>query len=262
MADQIKASMSARYELLSKTIVSLEEKIKSLPEGSIKIKKTKSRVYYYFVRYRETDKFLTQEDSELIRHLVQKAYLQSVLRTAKAEASALKRAIAAYPDEVIEAVYDNLSEERKKLAKPLVPGDTEFAEKWLAIPYKHKPFKKGASEFYTLKGERVRSKSEVIIADRLNAKGIPYKYECPLKTGKEIIHPDFSILKMSERKIVYYEHCGKMDDPEYTRDMSDRAKLYSSAGIFQGDRLFYTFETSDNPLDVKILDEFIEKNFR
>lgn len=262
MANNIKASMSARYELLSKTIDSIEEKIKSLPEGSIKIKKTKYSVYYYFVRYRENDKFLTKEDSELIRQLIQKAYLQTVLRTAKAEAAALKRAIASYPDEVMEDVYDNLSEERKELAKPLVPGDDEYVQKWIAIPYKHKPFKEGAPEFYTLKGEKVRSKSEVIIADRLYAKGIPYKYECPLKIGKEIIHPDFSILKIRERKVVYYEHCGKMDDPEYTRDMSDRADLYSSAGIFQGDRLFYSFETSDNPLDIKMLNEFIEKNFR
>ena len=262
MANKIRESMSARYELLSKTITSLKEKIKQLPEGSIKIKRTKSRAYYYWGKYNEPDKYLNSNDSELIQKLIQKNYLQSALKSAEKEFGALSKSIACYPDEVIEDVYDSLSNERRELARPLVPGDEAYAQKWMAVPYKHKSFKKGSSEFYTLKGEKVRSKSEVIIADRLNAKGIPYKYECPLKIGNKIIHPDFSILKMSNKKIVYYEHCGKMDDPEYTKDMSDRSHLYSNAKIYVGDRLFYTFETSDNPLDIGMLDEFIETNFR
>lgn len=262
MAGKIKESMSARYELLSNTIKSLEKKIRTFPEGSLKIKKTKNHVYYYFSKYKEPDKYLTSKDSELIQKLIQKSYLQYVLKAAKAEAEAISKNFTSYPEEIMEDVYDNLSDERREHAKPLVPGDEEYARKWMEIPYKHKGFKKDSSEFYTLKGERVRSKSEVIIADRLNAKGIPYKYECPLKIGNETIHPDFTILKMSNKKVVYYEHCGKMDDPEYTKEMSERSHLYTSAKIFQGDRLFYTFETSDDPLDIKMLDEFIENGFR
>ena len=262
MANKIKEFMCARNELLQKTINSLEEKIGNMPEGSIKIKRTKTNVYYCLYKKGENDKYLTHKDSKLLDQLIQKNYLQSVLKAAKAEAIVLRKAISSYPENVVEDVYDNLSEERRELAKPLVPGDEEYAQKWMAVPYKRKGFKKGASEFYTLKGERVRSKSEVIIADRLNAKGIPYRYECPLQIGSETIHPDFTILKMSNKKVVYYEHCGKMDDPEYTIDMAERSHLYSSADIFQGDRLFYTFETSDKPLDIKTLDKFIEKNFR
>lgn len=260
MANKIKESMCVRYELLGKTINSLENRIMNMPEGTIKIKKTKFKVYFY--HHIDSDKYLSSQESELIYQLIQKNYLQSVLKAAKKEASALKKALAIYPEEIMEDIYDNLSEERKELAKPLIPGDDEYMQKWMEVPYKRKGFKKGASEFYTLKGEKVRSKSEVIIADRLNAKGIPYRYECPLKIGNEIIHPDFTILKMSNKKTVYYEHCGRMDDPEYTKDMTDRSHLYSSAKIIQGDRLFYTFETSDNPLDIKTLDEFIETNFR
>ena len=125
-----------------------------------------------------------------------------------------------------------------------------------------KPFKKGAPEFYTLKGERVRSKSEVIIADRLRANGIPYRYECPLKVGNKVIHPDFTILRMSDRKIIYHEHCGKMSDQQYLDDMLSRARDYNDAGIILGDRLFYTFETDTTPLDVTILDNIIKRHYR
>ena len=132
----------------------------------------------------------------------------------------------------------------------------------MAAPYKRKAFKNETTEFYTLKGERVRSKSEVIIADRLMSKGIPYRYECPLKVGNKIIHPDFSILRMSDRKILYHEHCGMLSDTKYTEDMLSRAKDYNKAGIILGDRLFYTFESETTPLDVTMLDNIIEQHYR
>lgn len=48
--------------------------------------------------------------------------------------------------------------------------------------------------------ERVRSKSEVIIADILNQEGIPYRYECPLQLkGWGKVYPDFTVLSERER---------------------------------------------------------------
>ena len=113
-----------------------------------------------------------------------------------------------------------------------------------------------------MRGERMRSKSEVIIAERLYANGIPYRYECPLKAGKRIIHPDFSILRLSDRKVIYHEHCGRMDNPVYVEDMVQRINDYNSEGILQGDRLFFSFETSDKPLDTRVIDNLINTCFR
>ena len=95
----------------------------------------------------------------------------------------------------------------------------------------------------------------------MRIKGVPYRYECPLIINGKIIHPDFTILRMSDRKILYLEHCGRMDDPKYTEDMIKRANDYSEAGIILGDRLFYTFESDTTPLDVKVIDRLIEENF-
>lgn len=66
------------------------------------------------------------------------------------------------------------------------------------------------------KGERVRSKSEVIIADMLNRKGISYRYEYPvyLKNVGQI-YPDFTVLDAIRRREIYWEHLGMMDDPDY-----------------------------------------------
>lgn len=251
-----------RYELITRTVKALEERLTSFPDGRLVVEKHKGGTHFILIVNGQNKRYLSRKDNRLIEQLTQKEYIAKALRKARSEMKVLMKTLRSYPDTVIEDVFESLPEERKKYVKSLVPGDDQYAAKWLAGPFKPKPFKKGSPEFYTLKGERVRSKSEVIIADRLFIKGIPYKYECPLKAGKDVIHPDFTILRMSDREIIYHEHCGKMSDPEYTKDIPDRVNKYARNGIFQGDRLFYSFESADYPLDVKLLDDFIEKTYR
>ena len=262
MAIDIMKALNSRYILLSKSIEDIEKKIKILPEGRIKIKERNGNTYYYLADTKSADKYLGPNDVVLIEQLIQKDYLKKVLKDTKTELSAIAKMLKLYPDSVAEDVYDNLSEGRKKYATPINICDDSFAQKWMNTPYKRKPFKKGMPKFYTLKGECVRSKSEAMIADRLFARGSPYRYECPLKVGNKIIHPDFTILRMSDRKILYYEHCGKMDDADYKENMVERANDYSEAGIVLGDRLFYTFESDMTPLDIRTLDRITETHFR
>ena len=262
MAIDIMKALNSRYILLSKSIEDIEKKIKILPEGRIKIKERNGNTYYYLADTKSADKYLGPNDVVLIEQLIQKDYLKKVLKDTKTELSAIAKMLKLYPDSVAEDVYDNLSEGRKKYATPINICDDSFAQKWMNTPYKRKPFKKNSTVFTTIKGERVRSKSEALIADRLFARGIPYRYECPLKVGKRVIHPDFTILRMSDRKILYHEHCGKMDDEDYKEDMVERANDYSEAGIILGDRLFYTFESEKTPLDMRTFDRIIGTHFR
>lgn len=260
MAVDIRKDLETRYELLSRSINDIEKKISLFPEGWVSIRSRNDRYYYYLSGYNADDKYLN--DKEQIDTLLQKDYLKKVLRQAKRELSAIEKMSKLYPSTLAEDVFDQLSEGRKSHIKPINVYDDAYAQKWMAVPYKRKPFKKGMPKFYTLKGECVRSKSEALIADRLFARGIPYRYECPLKVGNKIIHPDFTILRMSDRKILYHEHCGKMGDAGYKEDMVERTNDYSEAGIVLGDRLFYTFESDVTPLDIRTLDRITETHFR
>ena len=76
------------------------------------------------------------------------------------------------------------------------------------------------------------------------------------------VHPDFTILRVSDRKIVYYEHCGKVGDKEYGDDMVERLNDYAEEGIVIGDKLFITCESENKPFDVRVLDAMIDKVFR
>ena len=85
-----------------------------------------------------------------------------------------------------EGVYDTLNPYRRELVSPLILSDKEYVNQWLKVEYQGKHFDEEAGIIITEKGERVRSKSEKIIADKLYAMGIPYRYECPITLSNGI----------------------------------------------------------------------------
>lgn len=255
-------AINYRRDLLLKWQPKFEEKLKSLPEGRLKIRHVGKQTYYFHVDNNSKEKPISRNNKELIKALCQKDYLEKVVKAIKKELAALKKIEKLCDKLIAEELYGKLNDDRKLLTKPIVPTDDQYKERWLSQPYRKKPISDDVPYFKTMNGELVRSKSEMIIADRLYLNNIPYKYECPALVGDEIIHPDFTILRMSDRKILYYEHCGRMDDPDYAEDMVSRANEYSLAGIIQGDRLFYTFETSKTPLNVSVLDNLINCCFK
>ena len=184
------------------------------------------------------------------------------MKAAKNELAALSKMLSLYPDDLPEELYEKLPEELRMGVEPVILGNEQDAREWMAEPFVGKPFKDDAPVYKTIKGERVRSKSEVMIADRMFFRGVPYKYECPIMIDGQVIHPDFSIKRMSDNKLIYHEHCGRMDDPEYVNDLVERVNLYNQAGIMQGDRLTFSFETADKPLDNRVIDRLIDEFFK
>ncbi len=262
MAKAVRNVLSERYDLITKTIENIEKKLKALPEGWINVRYQNGKAYYYHAKYKSKDRFLAKGDEVLIRQLLQKYYLKKVLKAAKNELAALSKMLALYPDDLPEELYEKLPEELRMGVEPVILGNEQDAREWMAEPFVGKPFKDDAPVYKTIKGERVRSKSEVMIADRMFFRGVPYKYECPIMIDGQVIHPDFSIKRMSDNKLIYHEHCGRMDDPEYVNDLVERVNLYNQAGIMQGDRLTFSFETADKPLDNRVIDRLIDEFFK
>ena len=105
--------------------------------------------------------------------------------------------------------------------------------------------------FTTAHGEKVRSKSEVIIADTLLRMGIPYIYEKPYYyDGNKSFNPDFTVLNVKRRKEIYIEHFGKMGSAGYRADFFWKMKTFGQIGIVQGKNLVMTFEDEDHPFDI------------
>jgi len=83
----------------------------------------------------------------------------------------------------------------------------------------------------TARGEMVRSKSEVIIANALAAKGVDYAYERPLTIEGVTKYPDFTIEDMESGLTLYWEHCGMLHVPSYRRRWEEKLTWYRNHGI-------------------------------
>ena len=83
----------------------------------------------------------------------------------------------------------------------------------------------------TARGEMVRSKSEVIIADHLANRGIEYGYEQPLTIAGATKYPDFTIEDMESGLTFYWEHCGMLHVPRYRRRWEEKLEWYRVHGI-------------------------------
>ena len=198
----------------------VENELKSVPEGNLRISKDKNKVRYYHCVEDNEGTYISKIDSELPK----------------------------------------LHTQRQLLVTPVEPIWEKELAKWYDSEYHGKEFYEGTAEIVTEKGERVRSKSEKILADYFYRNNILYQYEKPLYLkGYGTIYPDFTFLSKKTRKEIYWEHEGMMDKPEYAKSEVKKIESYQRNGIHLGERLILTFETELTVLNSQIVEELVEK---
>ena len=113
----------------------------------------------------------------------------------------------------------------------------------------------------TARGELVRSKSEVIIADALFHNGLEYQYEPELVLEGKVKRPDFRIIDADTGDEWYWEHCGMMSDVKYAKRWHEKEAFYAKNGIIRGKNLIVTEEYAGEGLDSHMIDEIIKATF-
>ena len=112
--------------------------------------------------------------------------------------------------------------------------------------------------YETINGLKVRSKSEAIIAGLLESNKIPFRYEAVLSIDEKTYYPDFTILRPRDKKILYWEHFGMMDDEEYALRAEHKLAMYRKNSIFPWNQLISTYETAKTPLDARDIQSIIK----
>lgn len=203
---------------------------------------------------------MQRDNKELPKRLAQKGYNKAVVKKGEARLKQIKRITKNYSDDEIEKIYTSMNKARQLLVTPIEPTWDQLLTKWYEEEYQGKEFKEGTPLILTEKGERVRSKSEKILADYFYRKNILYKYEKPLHLkGYGTVYPDFTFLSKKTYQEIYWEHEGMMDKQDYARAAVRKIELYQINHIYPGDRLIITFETEQNVLNSKIIENLIEK---
>ncbi|MBP3217793.1 MAG: hypothetical protein J6M46_05420 [Lachnospiraceae bacterium] len=259
--NQLLKIAAERINELDAIITGARTRLKNVPDGRIATHRRLDGVYYTFHCSGDSaGRYLSKKDLPLILSLAQKEYDQKVLRSAELERKKLIRFASAYPEVSAEQVYEQLGKDRQVLVTPIAWPDDVYIRNWLDIQYPKKGFSEEGPEFYTSKGERVRSKSEVIIADTLARMGVPYRYEFPIRfSGTGTFHPDFTVLNVRQRKEFYWEHLGMMDNDEYVESALSKIEIYQKNGCFPGSKLILTYESGKHPLHIGLLTDIIQE---
>lgn len=207
--------------------------LKSFPKGKLYTRKRGDR-YNYSVYQNGKEKWITRDIS-----LVQKYQTKELLE------------LRLYD-------YQRICDTLKAIIKviPSCSYDDPFLVNWTNEEYEENTYKPEQLIYQTLKGHKVRSKSERFIADSLFELKIPYRYEFAMYFNGHKLCPDFVILKPNGEFIIW-EHFGLLDDINYQNNAIKKVKLYNSSGYNQYRNLICTKE--DDLKDISVIYDIIQR---
>ncbi len=245
----------------------IEESPSMKAHGSLNLRSQKGRTRFFQRLDDGRTIYLGEDQSGTIKTLCAKLYCTKLRTVARRELEQLRRCLRTLspkdgPDNAdIELVHGNLPDEVRANVKSASITDDNYARKWERRTVNTKRPDK-SNKYPTKRGEHVRSKSELIIANMLYDAGVPYRYEMTLVLDEALMiphNPDFIVLNKRTRKEYIWEHQGMMDDPEYCNDKLSMMSRYMERGYFPGKNIIYTFETKGYPLRVEDVQALISQ---
>lgn len=277
---QITADLENRLTQLKQVLAVTQKHLANTPQGHLRVsQKGHNPEFYQITEPGDTHgTYIPRAKLPLARRLAQKDYDTRLIKQLIQEIRALQKYLAqtkggnnckasgdsagrgSSTDSALTAIYTKLCPARQSLVTPITLTDAQYAAQWQAVSWTGLPFTPDSDDYITARGERVRSKSEVIIADTLARHGIPYRYEYPLelKNG-HIIHPDFLCLNVRTRAEFYWEHFGLMDDPDYLERTLGKLKDFAENKILPGKNLLFTMESTACKLSTRQIENLINE---
>lgn len=268
---EVKMEFKTVVETLKTGILLLKEELQQIqnrkrPTEYLIIKTEKSYIRYYLKnRQRKELKYISCREEKVLREYCQERFLDELEKKLPVQIVKLEKAAGMLQEaQDVQQIYEKMSEPVKKFATPRLYREKEMVESFYRKGnYARRSSYEISHENKTDRGEYVRSKSELIIANMLYRDGIPYEYERPVMLkNKSIKYPDFTVLNTRTGKEYLFEHFGMMDDPEYRFKNLEKIKDYENSGYIQGINLIMSFETKDNPLDTEHIKKLIKAFFK
>lgn len=248
-------------DLISKT----ELFLKTAPEGSVwSSKRNNGTFQYYYVQPGTRMRvFIRQNDMAIARELAQKKYVFMLNKMAIQGMNSLK-ITEFFTEEDLYRIYDEayyqLSDGLRILVKPWKEPRDVFLETWASQTYEPLEHMGRERTQVSDRGEIMGSKSEVLIGNTFNRRNIEYHYEKPLLLKKnKMFRPDFTLMNIYSRRELFWEHLGIVDNEHYASNAMKKLMIYEQNDIFINDRLILTYETANDPLNLRTINEIIDQ---
>lgn len=253
-----------KVEILKDSIVAInnqlnyiDEKLKKCPAGKIICARNGKYSKWYVVKNKKSHYLPKSERNRAIK-LATKKYYETQKKELLLEKKCIEKIISYYDKQKYNS-EDIL--QRDSPYRDLIFAGTGRKDPlvWINEKYDSNLNYPETLKYKTKAGHKVRSKSEMIIANLLFENDIPYRYECKLALGGIDIYPDFTILCPKSGKTIYWEHFGLADNSEYMRKALNKIQTFHNNGFYPEEHLIMTFETAANPLDIEDVARIVEK---
>ncbi|MBR5280735.1 MAG: ATPase [Clostridia bacterium] len=234
-------------------IEQVKHQIAILPKGTFYYVKQQKHIKW-FTHNGQKRIYIPKKRRNLAEQLAQRKYLTQKQKDLEAELMSIQ----AYLDNYAVPQADRVLEDAE-YQKLILPAQQE--QQWANAPYPQNP-KYPEHKIHQVQGDLwVRSKSEAMIATRLQAYKISFRYECALELSNATYYPDFTLRHPKTGEIYYWEHLGLLAQDTYKNNIANKLQNYIYDDIIPGVQLIVTAETNQQPLSPAIIDKTILKYF-
>ena len=257
-----------------------QKAVRKAPSGEISLSKSNGYVQFRVRRNCDEEnanniscrKYISKRETDLIERLIQKKFDQRYILNAKEEIRTLQHAeqmgLELTPDHInhickyiAHKTYMQMNVNYRKYIFE-IESDEEYLNNWKNESFETNQMSFGDTNLVSLSGVRVRSKSELEICNILDSLKLPYRYEARLEfSNGYCCYPDFTILDISSRRVIYWEHFGMCDSPDYATNAMMKLLRYSLCGIRGDTNLITTFESSKVPINTEYIREMLISYF-
>ncbi len=257
----LQETLIAQKEYHERLLADFEKEYLLLPPGNLLREKHQNHFHYYLYGEDRKKIYLRKTEKVLIGQLLRKRFLKKALPQLRRNLCALNTALKACA-KIVEPVFQPYEESERIFDVNKSESGSNYKlsreeKTWLAMPSKKNGYHQESLLHLTANGEKVRSKSEALIAGLLNSYHIPYKYEEELLLEERTYYPDFTIRRPKDGKIFYWEHFGLVEDPEYARKMDRKIAEYRQSGISQWDNLIASYDTK-GAINIQMIQNLIK----
>ena len=256
-------NIGEKIGLIEKKLAQRLKEIERLPQGRLFVIHEGKHTKWWYSDAAHKRKYIPKKDRAFAEDLAIRKYLTLDVEILGMELEHLKRE-RIWSDDMRKICdrRDSLLNMDSGFRDLLMPYFRSFEDKinqWENESYPRAEMFSENCIFLTEKGDMVRSKSELMIANELFKAHIPYRYESRLDLETGSVYPDFTIYLPKENRLIYWEHFGMMDDEQYALKVCSKIKAYVISGLIPSINLFATFETANSPLTVERIRETINQ---
>ena len=250
---QIKAEQRLKKDYTSK--------LKKLPTGRLTGFRQNGRVYYKWIDGGK-EKYIGGGNPELVEKLQLRRYLEKMIAAIDHNEGYLREFFENYRPVAPEDVMESLPETYRNRKLLTLEGQGLDLRAWEEADYEQTTWHPEHKVHHTAKGDMVRSKSELIFANMLYERGIPYHYEevLHMPDGRYLV-PDFTVGVKDTGRLVYLEHCGMLSVESYRNDYIRKMERYCACGFRPWVDVYFTFDNANGALDTDKIGRMMDVMF-